>query len=86
MEVLKGSCGMSSRSDGQEGSVFWFAFPYRPDIIAEEFNNQANGQISESATTLNSFDRSMNNSSEDVNSSIAKGIQMTLDIRAVNSF
>jgi hypothetical protein len=74
MEVLKGSCGMSPRSDGQEGSIFWFAFPYRPDVIAEDFNNNGTGQLSQCATTLNSFDMSINNSSEDVNSSIAKGV------------
>ena len=31
MEALKGYCGVDARSDGLNGSVFWFAFPYRPD-------------------------------------------------------
>ena len=34
MEALEGSCGVSSRSDGSQGSMFWFAFPYRPDVSA----------------------------------------------------
>ena len=36
MEALHGSCGIKSRSDGRDGSVFWFAFPYRPDSSFEE--------------------------------------------------
>lgn len=38
MEALKGSCGMTSRMDGQEGSIFWFSFPYRPDTVANDYN------------------------------------------------
>ena len=34
IEALEGSCGVSSRSDGSQGSMFWFAFPYRPDVSA----------------------------------------------------
>jgi signal transduction histidine kinase/CheY-like chemotaxis protein len=34
IEALEGSCGVSSRSDGEQGSMFWFAFPYRPDESA----------------------------------------------------
>jgi CheY-like chemotaxis protein len=33
-EVLKGACGMYTRSDGLSGCGFWFTFPYRPDIGA----------------------------------------------------
>ena len=29
--ALKGSRGVLSRKDGKQGSVFWFAVPYRPD-------------------------------------------------------
>ena len=36
MESLNGSCGLKSRSDGLDGSVFWFAFPYRPDTTFDE--------------------------------------------------
>ena len=34
IEALEGSCGVSSRSDREQGSMFWFAFPYRPDESA----------------------------------------------------
>ena len=32
MDALGGSCGVRDRDDGQQGSVFWFTFPYRPDV------------------------------------------------------
>ena len=31
IEALGGSNGVSDRSDGKQGSMFWFTFPYRPD-------------------------------------------------------
>jgi signal transduction histidine kinase/CheY-like chemotaxis protein len=31
IEALGGTNGVSSRSDGQQGSVFWFSIPYRPE-------------------------------------------------------
>ena len=31
VEALGGSCGVESRPDGEEGSLIWFTFPYRPD-------------------------------------------------------
>ena len=34
VEALGGTNGVSSRSDGKQGSVFWFTFPYRPDETA----------------------------------------------------
>lgn len=33
IEALGGTNGVSSRSDGQQGSVFWFSIPYRPEEI-----------------------------------------------------
>jgi signal transduction histidine kinase len=33
VEALGGSCGVGSRIDGLEGSIFWFTFPYRCDSI-----------------------------------------------------
>ena len=36
IEALGGKCGVRNRSDGQQGSVFWFSFPYRPDTVAAE--------------------------------------------------
>ena len=34
VEALGGSNGVSDRTDGRQGSMFWFTFPYRPDEIA----------------------------------------------------
>eukprot|EP01040_Poterioochromonas_malhamensis_P007170 gene7170-biopygen1310 len=31
MEALKGSYGVRKRKDGKQGSLFWFAIPYKPD-------------------------------------------------------
>ena len=33
MEAIHGSYGVRRRSNGKQGSVFWFSIPYRPDII-----------------------------------------------------
>ena len=35
VEALGGSFGVRDRLDGQQGSLFWFTFPYRPDTITE---------------------------------------------------
>ena len=32
IRALKGTRGIRSRSDGKQGSVFWFGIPYRPDL------------------------------------------------------
>jgi CheY-like chemotaxis protein len=37
MEALSGYCGVRGRRDGGEGSLFWFAVPYRPDSNAALF-------------------------------------------------
>lgn len=31
MDALRGEYGVHKRTDGKQGSVFWFSFPYRPD-------------------------------------------------------
>jgi hypothetical protein len=31
VEALGGACGVASRKDGKEGSMFYYTFPYRPD-------------------------------------------------------
>ena len=31
VEALGGACGVRDRDDSQQGSVFWFTLPYRPD-------------------------------------------------------
>eukprot|EP00981_Chlorochromonas_danica_P007563 scaffold1793_cov164-Ochromonas_danica.AAC.5 len=34
IEALGGNCGVDNRRDGQQGSLFWFEIPYRPDFAA----------------------------------------------------
>ena len=34
VEALGGSNGVSDRTDGRQGTMFWFTFPYRPDEVA----------------------------------------------------
>lgn len=36
IEALKGFYGVHSQEDGCQGSVFWFALPYRPDQISSQ--------------------------------------------------
>jgi CheY-like chemotaxis protein len=38
VDALNGKCGIRDRTDGNQGSCFWFTFPYRPD---EEFAEMA---------------------------------------------
>lgn len=33
IEALEGLCGVQHRRDGEEGSLFWFQIPYRPDPV-----------------------------------------------------
>jgi CheY-like chemotaxis protein len=46
MEVLKGRCGMRTRSDGASGSCFWFSFPYVPDANTWTDNGTTDGASS----------------------------------------
>ena len=40
VEALQGMYGVRSRRDGRQGSLFWFAIPYRPDrFMAEVYAN-----------------------------------------------
>ena len=41
IEAINGLYGVSSRPDGQRGSVFWFAVPYRPDELSAQINATA---------------------------------------------
>ncbi len=36
MASLQGHCGVRGRRDGEQGCLFWFAFPYKPDEEAAE--------------------------------------------------
>ena len=35
-EAIGGSCGVNDREDKKQGSLFWFTFPYCPEIIESE--------------------------------------------------
>jgi len=37
MDAIKGYYGASKRPDGNHGSIFWFAIPYRPDPVVAAF-------------------------------------------------
>ena len=73
MEALKGSCGMRQRSDGKEGSVFWFCFPYRPDPAAEDFEKR---ECPNGLGAFGSFDTNINTSFEEMNAGTSKGTIM----------
>jgi hypothetical protein len=45
IEALGGLCGVRDRDDCQQGAVFWFTFPYRPDL------EQAAAAVAASAST-----------------------------------
>eukprot|EP00981_Chlorochromonas_danica_P010390 scaffold3171_cov178-Ochromonas_danica.AAC.5 len=36
IEAIKGRYGMRGRRDGNQGSLFWFSIPYRPDFVLSE--------------------------------------------------
>ncbi len=36
VDALGGSCGINSRTDGQQGSEFWFTVPFEPVIFEED--------------------------------------------------
>ena len=40
IRALKGMRGVKSRNDNKQGSVFWFAIPYRPDIEYSSCNTR----------------------------------------------
>ena len=35
-DAIGGSCGVNDREDKEQGSSFWFTFPYRPETIENE--------------------------------------------------
>ena len=38
MEAINGYYGVQKRRDGLQGSLFWFAFPYKPDTMTAAMN------------------------------------------------
>jgi signal transduction histidine kinase/CheY-like chemotaxis protein len=53
IEALKGYYGVDRREDGCQGSVFWFAIPYRPDAIS----SQLPGENSSTRMSVRSISR-----------------------------
>lgn len=45
IRALKGLRGMKSRSDGNQGSVFWFAIPYRPDVDDSSHTSRRSSRV-----------------------------------------
>jgi CheY-like chemotaxis protein len=39
-EAIGGTCGVQDRNDNKSGSAFWFTFPYRPDVIMHEKDDE----------------------------------------------
>jgi CheY-like chemotaxis protein len=52
-EALQGEYGVRDREDGAAGSVFFFAVPYRPDIIAAEVLKTAREAAQEASQAQN---------------------------------
>ena len=40
VEALKGQYGVARRPDGEQGSLFWFTIPYRPDDISAKLSER----------------------------------------------
>ena len=49
MEALNGRYGVSKRRDGAQGSLFWFAIPYRPDHTAAQLMDQIISEVTSSS-------------------------------------
>jgi CheY-like chemotaxis protein len=70
MIALNGSCGVKNREDGQQGSVFWFQFPYKPDDAAakdlEQMKSMKVGGVSDNSVmrVVNPLDASMSGTGE----------------------
>jgi CheY-like chemotaxis protein len=51
IETLKGQYGVRRRSDGQQGSLFWFMIPYQPDDTISKMN-LANDSADQNSTSF----------------------------------
>lgn len=53
IEALKGFYGVRDRRDGQEGSLIWFAIPYKPDDqFADECSSRSAGSLDPEANDV----------------------------------
>eukprot|EP00981_Chlorochromonas_danica_P015227 scaffold10975_cov159-Ochromonas_danica.AAC.1 len=41
LEALNGQYGVSNRRDGEQGCMFWFSIPYRPDSVSAESTHKS---------------------------------------------
>jgi hypothetical protein len=57
VEALHGQYGVCSRPDGQQGSLFWFAIPYRPDYLSAELARTAGDNYAAPSATESASDR-----------------------------
>jgi CheY-like chemotaxis protein len=57
IEALGGRCGVEKRRDGQEGSLFWFQIPYRPDHVASRLMEASSVTSKRSPTNAASTNR-----------------------------
>lgn len=57
IQALNGTRGVRSRQDGKQGSLFWFAIPYRPDF--QEYS-QSSVDSTSSSTPASHLRRSVN--------------------------
>jgi len=47
VDALGGYYGVSNRRDGEQGSIFWFAIPYRPDAQSRVLSRKPSGDVKE---------------------------------------
>jgi hypothetical protein len=57
VEALHGQYGVCSRPDGQQGSLFWFAIPYRPDYLSAELARTAGDNYAAPSANESASDR-----------------------------
>jgi hypothetical protein len=65
MKALGGHCGVQRREDGLEGSLFWFAMPYRIDDSLGDINYSSQLESRSLAPVSNATPSTMLVSSED---------------------
>jgi signal transduction histidine kinase/CheY-like chemotaxis protein len=55
IEALNGHYGVSNRRDGNPGSLFWFAIPYRPDETFAQIIQQKNHRHLQRGSSIKAF-------------------------------
>jgi CheY-like chemotaxis protein len=55
IEALNGHYGVSNRRDGNPGSLFWFAIPYRPDETLAQIIQQKNHRHLQRGSSIKAF-------------------------------